>query len=50
MNPIQNIFTDSCVVTTNDNHMQSHINLSKLPILDGVSFEGSKFGQDNEVL
>lgn len=42
MDPIQNIFTDSCPVTTNDNNMHSHINLAKLPILDGVSFEGSK--------
>lgn len=41
---IQNIFTDSCPVKTNDNHIHSHINLAKLPLLDGVLFEGLEVG------
>ena len=30
--------------------MHSHINLVKLPILDGMSFEGSEVGQNDEAL
>ena len=49
-NLIHNIFTDSCLVITNDNHMHSPTSLAKLPIFDGLSFEGSKICQDDEAL
>lgn len=48
--PIHNIFTDSCHVTTNDNHIHPYTNPLKLPIFDGVSFEDSNIFQDDETL
>lgn len=50
MNPTHNIFTDSCSVTTNNNCINPSTNLSKLPILDGMSFQGSEVDQDDEAV
>lgn len=46
--PIHNIFTGSCPVKTNDNHMNSPTNLANLLTFDGMSFEGLEISQDDE--